>query len=113
MSIPAQFRGLFGRPVLEVPDLRWARAASSMQHGIARSGVFFMAGDRLGFQPRRFDTILGARARTWQLSELTDIRLRPTLRKLRVTLSVGSRRDRLIVSDAVVVYRDLSALRPR
>lgn len=109
MSIPSRFRDLFGQPDLELPEVRWARPASHMQHGIARSGVFYMSGDGLGFEPRRFDTLLGARSRTWRLSELTEIRLKPTLRKLKVTLCTGPGRDRLIVSDALVVYRDLLA----
>ena len=57
-----------------------------MQHGVARAGMFFMTEELLGFQPRGIDALFGARAFSWSLASLTDIALKPTLRKLRVTL---------------------------
>jgi hypothetical protein len=41
---------------------------------------------------------------------LTDIQLTPTLRKLRVTVTTDTGRQRFLVSDGLVVYQDL---RPR
>ena len=109
----AGLRHWFGQPELDATGLRWARPASHMQSGIARSGLFYMTEQTLGFQPRRIDALFGARAVSWELTSLTDIRLTPTLRKLRVTVTHGSGRDRFIVSDALVVLRDLQFLQPR
>jgi len=108
----AGLRRWFGRPELEVTGLRWARPASHMQRGVARSGLFYMTEQSLGFVPRRIDALLGARAVSWELASLAGVRLKPTLRKLRVTVSHGSGRDRFIVSDALVVLRDLQSLQP-
>jgi hypothetical protein len=101
----------FGQPKLDLAEMRWARPASHMQHGVARTGMFFMTEEMLGFQPRGIDALFGARAFSWSLASLTDIHLKPTLRKLRVTLFTADRRDRLIVSDALVVLHDLQSCR--
>ena len=66
--------------------------------------------DRLGFEPKRIDALFGAKAASWDLSSLTDIQLTPTLRKLRVTVTTDTGRQRFLVSDGLVVYQDL---RPR
>lgn len=102
----------FGQPKLDTTGMRWARAASHMQHGMARSGMFYMSEDALGFQPRGIDAFFGARAVSWPTASVTDIQLKPTLRKLRVTILTVNGRDRLIVSDALVVLNDLRSWRP-
>jgi hypothetical protein len=43
---------------------------------------------------------------------MTDVQLTPTLRKLRVTVTTDTGRQRFIVSDAVVVYNDLRSWQP-
>jgi hypothetical protein len=103
----------FGQPSLDTAGLRWTRAASHMQHGVARSGLLYMSEETIGFLPRRIDALFGARPVSLELASVTDIHLRPTLRKLRVTVSTADRRDRFIVSDAGVVYQDLQSWRPR
>jgi hypothetical protein len=108
----AQLTRWFGPPALDLPAMLWARPASHMQHGVARGGMFYMTEDTLGFQPRGIDALLGARAVSWSRASLTDIELKPTLRKLRVTLVTADRRDRLIVSDALVVFHALQSWRP-
>ena len=102
----------FGQPKLDTTGMRWARPASHMQHGVARSGMFYMSEDAFGFQPRGVDALFGARAVSWDRSSVTDIHLKPTLRKLRVTIVTAKRRDRLIVSDALVVFHDLQSWSP-
>ncbi|MGA3353544.1 MAG: hypothetical protein ABSD85_10225 [Acidimicrobiales bacterium] len=99
----------FGQPALDTTGLRWTRPASHMQHGVARSGLFYMSEETLGFVPRRIDALFGARAVSFELATLTDIQLKPTLRKLRVTVVTDNGRDRFIVADAVVVYQDLQS----
>ena len=102
----------FGQPKLDTTGMRWARRASHMQHGVARGGMFYMSEDALGFQPRGIDAFFGARAVSWPTSSVTDIQLKTTLRKLRVTILTVNGRDRLIVSDALVVLHDLRSWRP-
>lgn len=109
----AGLRRLFGQPELDEAGLRWARPASHMQAGIARGGLFYLTDEALGFEPRRIDALFGARAVSWPLVSVFDVRLKPTLRKLRVTVVQGSRRDRFIVSDPLVVLRDLQQLESR
>jgi hypothetical protein len=84
-----------------------------MQHGVARSGLIYMSEETIGFLPRRIDALFGARPVSFELGTVTDIHLRATLRKLRVTVITADRRDRFIVSDAHLVYRDLQSWRPR
>ena len=43
---------------------------------------------------------------------MTDVQLTPTLRKLRVTFTTDTGRQRFIVSDASVVYNDLRSWQP-
>jgi hypothetical protein len=102
----------FGQPELDATRLRWARPANHVQHGVARSGLLYMTADSLGFQPKRIDALFGARAVSWDLSSMTDVQLTPTLRKLRVTFTTGTGRQRFIVSDALVVYNDLRSRQP-
>ncbi|MGC9962473.1 MAG: hypothetical protein ABSE47_11315 [Acidimicrobiales bacterium] len=108
--LPA-LKGWFGLPELDTAGLRWSRSASHLQHGVARSGLLYMTEARLGFQPKGIDARLGARALSWELSSLNDIELKPTLRKLRVTVTTASGRERFMVSDAGVVYNDLKSWR--
>ncbi len=103
---------LFGQPVLDTTGLLWARPASHMQHGVARGGLFYMTERTIGFRPRGIDALFGARAVDFDLTSVTDIELRPTLRKLRVTVVTAAGRDRFIVSDAMVVYQTLQSWRP-
>ncbi len=103
----------FGQPTLDTTALRWSRPSSHMQHGIARSGLLYMSEERIGFQPRRIDALFGARAVSWDLGSVSDIELKPTLRKLHVTVITASGRDRFIVSDALVVFHDLQRWRTR
>ncbi len=110
--MPAGLSRLFGKPNLDTTGLRWARPASHMQHGIARGGTFYMSDEAFGFQPRGIDALFGARAVSWDLSSVTDLQLKPTLRKLRVTIVTAESRDRLIVSDALVVLQDLRSWHP-
>jgi hypothetical protein len=84
-----------------------------MQHGVARSGLLYMSEETIGFEPRRIDALFGARAVSWDLSSLTDIELKPTLRKLHVTVITDSGRDRFIVSDALGPFHDLQRWRLR
>lgn len=93
------------------PGLRWARAASHMQRPVARGGVLYMNEEILGFKPRGIDTILGARTGRWELSSIIDVTLKPTLRKLRVTVTTATGKQRFIVSNPAVVFNDLNALR--
>jgi len=109
---PPVLNRLFDLPdVSATPGLRWARAASHMQRPIARGGVLFMDEQRLHFQPRGIDTILGARTVTWELSSITDIALKPTLRKLRVTITTAGGKQRFIVSNPAEVFSDLQSWR--
>ena len=101
----------FGRPELDEVGLRWARPAHHVQRGIARGGLLFMTEDKLGFQPRGIDALFGARAMSWDLSTMTDVHLKPSLRKLRVTVTTDSGRHRFIVTNALVVFNDLRAWR--
>jgi hypothetical protein len=50
---------------------------------------------------------------SWDLSSMTDIQLTPTLRKLRVTVTTDTGRQRFIVSDALAVFNDLRSWPPR
>jgi hypothetical protein len=103
---------LFDLPdVSATPGLRWTRPASHMQRPIARGGVLFMDEQHLRFQPRGIDAVLGARTVTWELSSITDITLKPSLRKLRVTITTPGGKQRLIVSNPAVVFNDLVAWR--
>jgi hypothetical protein len=103
---------LFDPPdVSAIPGLRWSRSASHMQRPVARGGLLYMNERILGFQPRRIDAILGARAVTWDLSSITDVTLKPTLRKLRVTVTTISGKQRFIVSNPEVVFNDLQSWR--
>ncbi len=103
----------FGRPELNEAGLRWARPASHPQRGLVRSGLLFMTVDRLGFAPRGIDVLFGARPQSWELTAITAIKLKPTLRKLRVTVTTDSGRYRFILTDAAVVFNDLRAWRAR
>jgi len=105
-------KGWFVLPELDAAGLRWSRPASHLQHGVARSGLLYVTEERIGFQPKGIDARLGARAVSWELSALSDIELKPTLRKLRVTLVTESGRQRFMVSDAGLVYSDLKSWRP-
>lgn len=103
---------LFDLPdVSAIPGLRWARAASHMQRPVARGGVLYMNDEILGFQPRGIDSLLGARTVTWELSSITDVALKPSLRKLRVTITTTAGKQRFIVSNPAVVYSDLQSWR--
>jgi len=102
----------FGQPKLDTTGLRWARPANHIQHGVARNGLLYMTEDSMGFEPKRIDAVFGARALSWSLSSITDIQLTPTLRKLRVTITTDTGRQRLLVSDALVVYNDLRSWQP-
>jgi hypothetical protein len=99
----------FGQPSLDTTKLRWSRPASHMQHGVARSGLLYMSEDTLGFEPRRIDAMFGARPVSFDLAAVTDIHLKPTLRKLRVTVESNAGREKFIVSDAMVVFQDLQS----
>ncbi|MGA2527914.1 MAG: hypothetical protein ABSG36_01985 [Acidimicrobiales bacterium] len=103
----------FGQPVIGTAGLRWTRPASHMQRGVARSGLLYMSEKGLGFVPRRVDAFFGARAVSFEFDAVSDILLKPTLRKLRVTVVTEDGRDKFIVSDAVVVYSDLQSWRDR
>jgi hypothetical protein len=48
---------------------------------------------------------------TWDLSSITDIELKPTLRKLRVTVTTTGGKERFIVSEPAIVFNDLTAWR--
>jgi len=102
-----RLRRWFGQPELDTPGLRWARPANHMQHGVARGGVLYVTEDRLGFQPKGIDAFFGAKAVSWDLTSMKDLQLIPTLRKLRVTVTTNTGRQRFIVTDAAVVYNDL------
>jgi hypothetical protein len=103
---------LFDLPdVSATPGLRWTRPASHMQRPVTRGGVLYMNEDILGFRPRGIDTLLGGRAITWDLSSITDVTLKPTLRKLRVTITTDAGKQRFIVSNPAVVFNDLQAWR--
>ncbi len=103
---------LFDLPdVSAAPGLRWARSANHMQRGIARGGALFMDEQKLGFQPRGIDALFGARAVAWDLSSITDVALKPTLRKLRVTVTTTVGKQRFIVSNPAVVFNDLQSWR--
>jgi uncharacterized protein YndB with AHSA1/START domain len=103
----------FGPPDLDPAGVRWSRPASHMQHGVARGGLFYMTEEVLGFVPKRIDSLFGAKAVSFNLGTVTDIHLKPTLRKLRVTVVSHGARHRFIVADALVVYQDLQAWRLR
>ncbi|MGO8874595.1 MAG: hypothetical protein ACLQNG_02365 [Acidimicrobiales bacterium] len=104
-------KGWFTLPELDMAGLRWSRPASHLQHGVARNGLLYTTEDRIGFQPKGIDARFGARAVSWEFSALSDIELKPTLRKLKVTLVTESGRQRFIVSNAGLVYSDLQAWR--
>jgi len=78
---------------------------------MARNGLFYLTEDALGFEPRRIDALFGARAFSWPLSSVQNVQLTPTLRKLRVAITTEAGRQRLLVSDAAVVYNDLRSLK--
>jgi hypothetical protein len=100
---------LFDLPEVSASNgLRWVRPTSHMQ-GIARGGVLYMDETRLGFTPRRIDALLGAKAMCWELSSITDMGLKPGLRKLRVTVTTPTGKQRFIVSNPEVVWNDLNA----
>ena len=101
----------FGQPELDTTGLRWANR-QLVQHGVARNGLLYMTEERLGFQPKRIDALFGARAVSWDLSSMTDVQLTPTLRKLRVTVTTDTGRQRFIVSDTLVVFNDLRSWQP-
>lgn len=101
----------FGQPELDAAEVRWSRPASHMQHGVARGGLLYMTEDALGFVPKRIDALFGAKEVSFDIDTVTDIDLKPTLRKLRVTVVRHGTRDRFIVSDALVVFQDLQAWR--
>jgi hypothetical protein len=100
---------LLDLPVVDAPGLRWARPANHMQRGVARGGVLYMDETHLGFQPRRIDSLFGARDMSWELSSITDLGLKPGLRKLRVTVTTATNKQRFIVTDPEVVWNDLNA----
>jgi hypothetical protein len=103
---------LFDLPVVDDRGgLRWARPVNHMQRRIARSGVLYMDESQLGFRPRGLDAALGARPMAWDLSTIVDVTLKPTLRKLRLTVTTTEGKQRFIVSNPAVVYNDLSAWR--
>lgn len=102
----------FGQPKLDATGLRWARPANHIQHGVARNGLLYMTEDAMGFEPKRIDAVFGARAGSWSLSSITNVQLTPTLRKLRVTITTDTGRQRFLVSDAFVVYNDLRSWQP-
>lgn len=107
---PPILNRLFDLPNLdETPELRWARPANHMQRRVARGGVLYRDEERLGFVPRGIDRLLGARAMSWELSSITDVSLKPGLRKLRVTVITPQGRQRFIVSNPAVVWGDLNA----
>jgi hypothetical protein len=111
--VTAGLRRFFGQPELDPTGLKWARPANHIQHGVARGGLVYMTEDKLGFEPKRLDALFGARAVSWPLSSVTDVQLTPTLRKLRVTITTDTGRQRLLVSDALAVYNDLRSLKLR
>jgi hypothetical protein len=108
-------RAPFLNRLFDLPDVsgaegvRWVRPANHMQRRVARSGALFMNEEKLGFAPRGIDKILGARAVTWNLASISDIELKPTLRKLRVTVTTAAGKQRFIVSDPAIVFNDLQA----
>ena len=115
--MPPEEKAPFLNRLFDLPEvenrggLRWVRPVNHMQRRIARSGVLYMDERQLGFRPRGLDAALGARSMTWDLSSITDVTLKPTLRKLRVTVTTTEGKQRFIVSDPAVVYNDLSAWR--
>jgi hypothetical protein len=111
--LPPGLNRWFGKPELDAAGLRWARPAHHMQHGMARGGLLYKTDDRLGFEPRRVDALFGARSRSWDLSSITDVHLKPTLRKLRVTVATDTGRHRFLVSQGAVVFNDLRSWRLR
>jgi hypothetical protein len=112
-SVLARLAKLFALPTLnvDITQLRWSRIADHMQHGVARHGLFYMTEQTLGFEPKGIDALFGARSVSWELSAVKDVELQPTLRKLRVTVLSGTKRDQFIVSAAAVVFNDLSSWR--
>jgi hypothetical protein len=111
-SRPPVLNRLFDLPdVTATPGLRWARSANHLQRRVARGGVLFMDEQNLVFQPRGIDALFGARTVTWELSSITDVALKPTLRKLRVTITTTAGKQRFIVSNPGVVFNDLQAWR--
>lgn len=108
---PPVLNRLFDLPdVSAIPGLRWARPASHMQRPVARGGVLYMNEQVLGFQPRGIDALLRARTVTWELSSVIDVSLKPTLRKLRVTVTTTTGKQRFIVSNPAAVFNDLQSL---
>jgi hypothetical protein len=103
--------------LFDLPDvsatrgLRWARSANHLQRHVARGGLLFMDEQKLGFQPRGIDALFGARTLTWELASITDLALKPTLRKLRVTITTPAGKQRFIVSNPAVVFNDLQSWR--
>ena len=104
---------LFDQPELDTPGVQWARPANHVQHRVARSGLLYRTEDRLGFQPKGIDALLGARAVSWELSSITDVQLKPTLRRLRVTVTTDTGRQRFLTAQALVVYNDLRSWQRR
>jgi hypothetical protein len=103
---------LFDLPdVSATPGLRWSRSANHLQRRVARGGVLFRDEHTLGFQPRGIDALFGARTVTWELASITDVALKPTLRKLRVTITTPAGKQRFIVSNPAVVFNDLQSWR--
>jgi hypothetical protein len=101
---------LFDLPrVGDADQVRWARPANHMQRHIARGGALYRTAKHLGFQPRGIDSLFGARAIEWELASITDVDLKPTLRKLRVTVTTATGKERFIVSDPAVVFNDLQS----
>ncbi|MGD0982922.1 MAG: hypothetical protein ABSA65_03775 [Acidimicrobiales bacterium] len=100
----------FGQPELDTTRMKWARPANHIQHGVARNGLLYMTEDGLGFEPKRIDALFGAQAMSWPLASMRNVQLTPTLRKLRVTITTDTGRQRFLVSDASVVYNDLRSL---
>jgi len=100
----------FGQPELDTTGMKWARPANHIQHGVARNGLLYMTEDGLGFEPKRIDALFGAQAMSWPLASMRNVQLTPTLRKLRVTITTDTGRQRFLVSDASVVYNDLRSL---
>ena len=101
---------LFDLPDVSASDgLRWVRPANHMQRRVARGGALYMNAHQLGFRPRGIDTLFGARAVTWELASITDIELKPTLRKLRITITTAIGKERFIVSNPEVAFNELKA----
>jgi hypothetical protein len=104
---------LFALPEVSEPGVRWARPAHHLQRHRARGGLLYMTDEVLGFAPRGIDAFFGARAVTWELSSISDVALKPSLRKVRVTLETASGREHLIAANAAVVYQELQSLHKR